>query len=87
MAPWTAWREWPVGVRVVVRRRVAEGGLSDVLGDLLATGPDGVRIRTRRGDVSVRAADIVVGRTVPPPPAPRSRRGARGAGPPTGRDD
>ena len=75
-APWTVWRQWPVGVRVVVRRRLAEGGVSDVLGDLLATGPDGVRVRTRRGDVEVPAGDIVVGRTVPPAPAPRNRRGA-----------
>ncbi|MBC7290254.1 MAG: ferrous iron transport protein A [Actinotalea sp.] len=71
--PWTA---WPVGVRVVVRRRLAEGGFSDVLGDLLATGPEGVRVRTRRGEVAVPAADIVLGKTVPPPPAPRTRRRA-----------
>lgn len=63
-----------MGVRVVVRRRLAEGGLSDVLGDLLATGTDGVRVRTRRGDVVVPAADIVLGKLVPPPPAPRRRR-------------
>ena len=69
-----AWTTWPVGARVVVRRRLAEGGLSDVLGDLLETGPDGVRIRTRRGEVAVAATDIVLGRTVPPPPAPRPRR-------------
>lgn len=75
-APWTAWQGWPVGVRVVVRRRLAEGGLSDVLGDLLATGPEGVHVRTRRGEVAVAAADIVIGRIVPPPPPPRPRRTA-----------
>ncbi len=63
-----------MGVRVVVRRRLAEGGLSDVLGDLLGTGPHGVRIRTRRGEVDVPAADIVLGRIVPPAPPPRRRR-------------
>ncbi|EYR63870.1 hypothetical protein N866_17550 [Actinotalea ferrariae CF5-4] len=71
-APWTA---WPPGVRVVVRRRLAEGGLSDVLGDLLETGPEGVRVRTRRGEVTVPAADIVLGKVVPPPPLPRHLRG------------
>ena len=30
-----AWRDWPVGARVVVRRSLPEGGLGDVLGDLL----------------------------------------------------
>jgi hypothetical protein len=65
-----------VGVRVVVRRRLVTGELSDVLGDLLATGPEGVRVRTRRGDVAVPAEDIVIGKLVPPPPPPRHRRSA-----------
>ena len=69
--PWTAWR---VGVRVVVRRRLAEGGYSDVLGELLATGPAGVRVRTRKGDVDVPSAEIAVGKIVPPPPPPRRPR-------------
>jgi hypothetical protein len=69
--PWTT---WPPGCRVVVRRRLPEGGLSDVLGDLLETSPAGVVVRTRRGDVRVPAAQIVLGKRVPPPPAPRPRR-------------
>lgn len=73
-APGGAWRTWAVGTRVVVRRRLPDGALSDVLGDLVATGPEGVRIRTRRGEVSVAAADILLGKPVPPPPAPRPRR-------------
>ena len=68
-APWTS---WPVGARVVVRRRLPEGGYSDVLGELLATGPDRVRVRTRAGDVEVPAAEIAVGKVVPPP-RPRRR--------------
>lgn len=48
--------------------------MSDVLGDLLATGPEGVRIRTRRGDVSVPAAEILLGKPVPPAPPARPRR-------------
>ena len=60
------WTRWPVGVRVVVRRRLPDGVFGDVLGDLLATGPDGVLVRTRRGDVRVDAAEIAVGKIVPP---------------------
>lgn len=69
-----AWSTWPVGARVVVRRRLPEGGWSDVLGDLLAVDADGVVVRTRRGDVAVRGDDIALGKLVPPAPAPRRRR-------------
>ena len=55
-----------MGVRVVVRRRLPDGKYSDVLGDLLETGPDGVLVRTRSGDVRVRAAEIAIGKIVPP---------------------
>jgi hypothetical protein len=58
---------------VVVRRRLPDGRYSDVLGDLLATGPTGVRVLTRRGEVEVPAADIAIGKIVPPPPARRPR--------------
>ena len=68
--------DWPVGARVVVRRRLAEGGYSDVLGDLLARSTDGVRVLTRRGEVSVAAADIAVGKRVPPAPPRRRPRPA-----------
>lgn len=70
------WRGWAVGTRVVVRRRLATGGYGDVLGDLLEVGPDGVVVRTRRGPVRVAAADIALGKPVPPPPARRAPQGA-----------
>ncbi len=69
------WRTWPVGARVVVRRRLPEGGYTDVLGDLLAVDAEGVLVRTRRGDVHVPADAIALGKRVPPPPMPRLRRG------------
>jgi len=47
---------------------------SDVLGDVLAVDDDGVLVRTRRGDVRVPAADIVLTKLVPPAPADRRRR-------------
>ena len=75
------WRTWSPGVRVVVRRlrddlpepRSAHRGdhvprHTDVLGDLLAVDDDGVLVRTRRGDVRVPAADIVLTKLVPPAP-------------------
>lgn len=71
---WDGWRAWPVGVRVVVRRRLPGGGFSDALGDLLAVGPEGVRVATRRGEVDVPADQIVVGKLVPPPPPRRAVR-------------
>jgi hypothetical protein len=66
-----AWREWPVGARVVVRRALPEGGLGDVLGDLEEVDDDGMLVRTRRGPVRVRGADVVLGKRVPPPPPRR----------------
>lgn len=67
------WTAWPVGARVVVRRRLADGRYSDVLGELLTTDDDGVRVRTRRGDVSVPATEIAVGKVVPPARPGRGR--------------
>ena len=78
------WRTWSPGVRVVVRRLrddlpAADTALpgehvpqhTDVLGDLLAVDDDGVLVRTRRGDVRVPAADIVLTKLVPPAPVRR----------------
>ncbi|HEY8720159.1 hypothetical protein [Pengzhenrongella sp.] len=71
------WLAWSIGVRVVVRRRLAEGGYSDVLGYVLASDDDGVRIETRRGPVHVPAADIALGKLIPPPPARRPPKAER----------
>ncbi|ROS23078.1 hypothetical protein [Cellulomonas sp. PhB150] len=74
------WRDLPVGSRVVVRRRrdddpaPDEPPFTDVLGELLAVDDSGVLIRTRRGEVRVPAADIVLAKPVPPAPP---RRGTR----------
>ena len=74
VSPDEPWTQWPVGSRVVVRRRLAEGGYSDVLGDLLANTDEGVRVLTRRGEVSVPAAEIAIGKLVPPAPPRRNPR-------------
>lgn len=77
-----AWRTWSPGVRVVVRRRrddlpttaaPDEPRHTDVLGEVLAVDDSGVLVRTRRGDVRVPAADIVLTKLVPPPPERRPR--------------
>jgi hypothetical protein len=57
-----------VGSRVVLRLRTGSGGFRDVLGDLLAADGGRLRVRTRRGEVEVAAADVVAGKPVPPPP-------------------
>jgi len=73
------WRSLPVGVRVVVRRlrdddpAPDEPPFTDVLGDLVAVDDAGVVVRTRRGDVHVPAADIVLSKQVPPAPTRRPR--------------
>ena len=71
-----AWRRWAVGTRVVVRHRLPEGGLTDVLGELIALDDDGVLVRTRRGPVRVAGTEIVLGKPVPPPPPRRPSRPA-----------
>ena len=68
------WRAWPVGARVVVRRRLSGGGYSDVLGEVLRCDDDGVRVATRTGPVHVGAAEIAIGKLVPPPPPRRAPR-------------
>lgn len=70
------WRQWPLGARVVVRRRLVEGGFSDVLGDLVGRDERTLVIRTRRGEVEVATEEIALGKLVPPAPprrAPRAR--------------
>jgi N-acetylglutamate synthase len=65
-----------VGRRVVVRRRleVVEGRqlYGDVLGDLVSWSEGVLVVRRRDGSlVSVSESDVVAGKPVPPPPAPR----------------
>ena len=80
--PVAALRSLPAGTRVVVRYRLGEG-FTDALGDLLSCTADEASVRTRRGDVVVRLADVVAAKPVPPPPPRRAPRfGAHDAGPP-----
>jgi hypothetical protein len=63
----------PPGTRVVVRYAY-DGGATDALGELLAVGASTATVRTRRGDVVVPLADVLLAKEVPPAPAPRRHR-------------
>ena len=60
-----------VGARVVVRRRLADGALGDLLGELRQW-DDEVVVRDRAGaDHAVARTDVVAAKRVPPPPERR----------------
>lgn len=69
-------RALPLGTRVVVRYRLDDGvhAATDALGDLIAVDHERCTVATRRGEVVIAIADILMAKTVPPPPAPRTRR-------------
>lgn len=81
--PRSAWRDWPAGTRVVVRRRLGAGEASgraagkrwtDVIGVVLAADDAGVRLRTdaprsEPHEVFVAASDVVAAKRIPPRPA------------------
>lgn len=64
-----------VGSRVSVRRWLDPGRTEagDVLGRLLTYASGVLRIDGRDGVVEVHEDDVLASRTVPPPPAPRTR--------------
>jgi N-acetylglutamate synthase len=60
-----------VGARVVVRRRLADGALGDLLGELVRW-DDAVVVRDRSGtEHVVTPADVVAAKRVPPAPVRR----------------
>ena len=72
--PSAPWLEWPLGSRVVVRRRLAEGGFTDVLGELVYRSSDAVEVLHHGGTERIEAHDIAIGKVVPPPPERRAYR-------------
>ncbi|HVM27410.1 MAG TPA: hypothetical protein VM433_07030 [Mycobacteriales bacterium] len=59
-------------VRVSLRRRLAGGGLGDLLGELVSWQDGVVRLRDRHGALhEVVEADVVAAKRVPPPPERR----------------
>ncbi|MFP5252008.1 MAG: ferrous iron transport protein A [Actinomycetes bacterium] len=65
----------PLGTRVVVRYRLHGDThrATDALGDLVALDAVTCTVATRRGDVEIALADVLLAKPVPPPPAPRPR--------------
>jgi hypothetical protein len=60
------------GVRVTLRRRLDDGALGDLLGQLLSWQDGEVRLLDRHGTEHVVAeADVVAAKRIPPPPARR----------------
>ncbi len=72
-------RALPIGTRVVVRYRLDDGvhAATDALGDLTAVDHEGCTVATRRGEVVIAIADVLMAKAVPPPPAPRPRPATR----------
>lgn len=66
-----------VGMRIVVRSRLdaepGSPGLTDTVGELVASSPDALVVRTRRGDVTIERNRVVAAKEVPPAPSRRGR--------------
>lgn len=63
------------GIRISLRRRLSEGGLGDLLGELVSWTDGVVRIRDRHGtEHTVEEAAVVAAKRVPPAPPRRSSR-------------
>jgi hypothetical protein len=62
----------PTGLRVSLRRRLAEGGLGDLLGVVESWSDGLVRLRDRHGALhEVAEGDVVAVKRIPPPPERR----------------
>ena len=59
------------GVRISLRRRLDEGGMGDLLGDLLSWQDGVVLLRDRHGTQHAVAEEVVVAAKRIPPPPPR----------------
>jgi hypothetical protein len=60
------------GMRISLRRRLAEGGLGDVLGELVSWSQGQVQLRRRDGVlVTVAEGDVVAAKRIGPPPERR----------------
>ena len=70
----TPWLDWPLGSRVVVRRRLPEGGFTDVLGELVYRSADAVEVLSHAGPERIEAPEIAIGKIIPPPPERRAFR-------------
>jgi hypothetical protein len=63
------------GHRVVVRYILPSGQATDALGELLSADAETVTVDGKRGVERIPRGAIIAAKEVPPPPAPRPRRG------------
>ena len=61
-----------LGVRVVVRHRLAGGGATDVLGHLVSWSDGTLVIASRQGEVPVAEDTLLAIKRIPEPPSRRS---------------
>ncbi|MDR1635384.1 MAG: hypothetical protein LBS27_10815 [Bifidobacteriaceae bacterium] len=65
------WLAWPVGAKVTIRRRLAEGGFADTVGLLEAASAEFVAVRHRSGELRrIEADSIAIAHLVERPPDP-----------------
>ncbi|MDR2372705.1 MAG: hypothetical protein LBD77_01105 [Bifidobacteriaceae bacterium] len=65
------WMAWPLGSRVTIRRRLAEGGYADTVGRLEAADADHVEVRHRSGQLRrVEAGQIAIAHLIEAAPPP-----------------
>jgi hypothetical protein len=62
--------EVPLGTRLVVRYRLAEGA-TDALGYLRARTTETCLLDTPRGEISINCVDVIAAKPIPEPPARR----------------
>ena len=73
------WLAWSPGTRVMIRRTLPPGSshlYTDLLGTIVSSTPDGVRLETRTGPVDVPGSEIATGKPIPPAPPRRRPRSA-----------
>lgn len=63
----------PIGTRVVVRYRLPDGRATDALGYLREADATGCVVETKRGLETIRIAEVIASKPVPPASS-RSRR-------------
>jgi hypothetical protein len=60
------WLDWPLGIRVTIRRRLPEGGYADWVGTLEEADEHGVQVRRRTGESRYfTAPEIAIAHRVP----------------------
>ena len=77
--PVALWLTWPVGQRVVVRRKLPSGSshlYTDLTGTVVKTDDRGVTLQTQSEQLTIPGEEIAIGKPIPPrPPRRRPRTG------------